>query len=161
MNAASDEENPAQLDEESPAQLELPLNPPTSHEPLGTAKWIARTTTVPATTAPATTARDVPIGQKRILFVWLCLATLSYSGYFIFSLFYALVNVLFSNYGKGLSMESALAACIALVISVLIAWAVISMWKAYGEREYRLVMCFSIVPAFSFLFFFISIFTHE
>ena len=154
LNAVSDEENPAKLDEESPAQLEQPLNPPTSQAPFGTAKWVVPahdvssqgSTIVRATTVPATnTATDLPICKKRILFVWMCLTTLNCSKYLIFYLLYIVLgvaNILFSKANKEYGQT-----LIALVGSALIVWAVVSMWKAYGKREYRLVLFLSIVLA--------------
>ena len=150
MSAYSPPSLNAASDEESPAQLEQPLNPPTSHASVGTANWVvpahdvSGSTVARATMVPTTnTATDLPMYQKRILFVWLCIATLFYAGWFIFCIFYGLLNIFYSHY---------LAGCTGLLFSVLVVWAVTSKWKAYGKREYRLVLFHSIVPAFTFFF---------
>ena len=88
LNAASDEENPA--------QLEKPLNPPTSHgEPFAPAakKWVAapaRRIDVSSQDAVPVAATDLPIMLKLILLVWLCLVTFINSGLFVFTFIIAL-----------------------------------------------------------------------
>jgi hypothetical protein len=152
LNTASDEENQA--------QLEQTLNPLTSQEPLGPGIWVARFVSsqyaVPvargATLAPATTGKDLPIEQKRILFVWLCLATIiNFVMFFASLILVAMTIMLYDDGNVTFSMTRELIRCVVSAIPFLIIWAVIRIWKAYNKREYRLVLLLSIVPVFVFV----------
>ena len=155
LNAASDEENPA--------QLEKPLYPPTSHEPFGPVRWFAPARFVSsqyavpvargATLAPGTTGTDLPIEEERTLFVWLRLAT-----FINFVIFLACLNLIdpivvtvcYYDYQDGkFHMTEEWSKCVILAIPFQIIWAVISIWIA--KREYRLVLLLSIVPAYVFV----------
>ena len=85
------------------------------------------------------TSSDLP------LLIWLLIATLVYAFLFLPSLTLCLMTVMMFDSGV-ITLPSLIMAGVIWCIPFLIAWAGVSMWKAYNRREYRLVLILSAIP---------------
>jgi len=85
------------------------------------------------------TSSDLP------LLIWLLIATLVYAFLFLPSLTLCLMTVMMFDSGV-ITLPSLIMAGVILCLPFLIAWAGVSMWKAYNRREYRLVLILSAIP---------------
>lgn len=137
-------------DEESQEKEALvqPLDPPVLKvapvaKLVGTARVVQPTTTA-AAPVPRDPSTDLSLTKKRILFVWLIVTSVWYGMLFLMSLGACLMSAML--FDAGISFRALMWVVLIFSIPVLLGWAVIAMWQAFGRRDYRLVVCISILP---------------
>jgi uncharacterized membrane protein YqjE len=97
---------------------------------------------------------ELPIGQKRALFIWLIVATVINGFLFLTSLALCLMSVMF--FDAGVSLQAWIAVVVVLSIPVLIIGATVSSWTAYNSRNYRLVILLNVFPSLVAITYFLA-----
>jgi ABC-type sugar transport system permease subunit len=88
---------------------------------------------------------DLPIDQKRALFIWLIVATIIDGILFLASLLMCMMSVMF--FDAGVTTAAWIAVVVVLCIPILIVGAIVVSWKAYNCGNYRLVIFMNIFPS--------------
>jgi ABC-type Na+ efflux pump permease subunit len=85
---------------------------------------------------------DLPIHQKRLLFVWVIIASVHYGLFVLSCLIWFVMGIMIFDRASTFAINEV----ISFSLAALMVYAIVLMWRKYNRREYKKVLFLSLIP---------------